>query len=304
MVKMHYKKKSAAFTLLILITIFLCSVSNAAGELTENPAEKYGLEDPTVSGPVSEVPWTEDEGFIEALENNPDITLMAAYRTVLHDPLPGEEFNVHLAADKLCGIIVKPGEIFSQNTSIGPYTMERGFQKGPTYSNGELITTIGGGVCKIASTLYNTTVLCNLEVVERHNHTMPVPYVPYGQDATVAYGVKDFRFRNDTGGKLMIWAKGIDNVLYMGFYGQSEAPVITWRHKVLDVKKAGILYKYNNSMAKGEKRVLTEGMDGMRLKSWVTIDYGEQIIEKYMGISDYKPMPWLIEPGHGGGGDL
>jgi hypothetical protein len=111
---------------------------------------------------------------------------------VLKDPLPGEESNVHLAAKILSGAIVNPGEIFSQNERIGPYSESRGFQKGPTYNGSKLSTTIGGGVCKIASTLYNAAILSNLPIVERHPHGMPVPYVPYGQDATVSYGKIDF----------------------------------------------------------------------------------------------------------------
>ncbi len=262
-------------------------------------AAEYQDRKPAVSGPYKEVPWTLNEKFQTALEANPVNVLKAAYRTVLHDPLPGEEYNVHLAAEMLCGILIEPGAVFSQNQSIGPYTAERGFRWGPTYANGELIKTIGGGVCKIASTLYNTAVLSNLEIVERYNHTMPVPYVPYGQDATVSYGIKDMKFRNDSGEPLMIWAQGIDNVLYIAIYGRTNAPLVEWRHQVIGTTKASKTYKYNNGLATGIERVLLEGMDGMKVKSWVTITDGGQVTEKFMGVSTYKPMPWLIERGGG-----
>ncbi|HEX9061941.1 MAG TPA: VanW family protein, partial [Clostridia bacterium] len=176
------------------------------------PSTKVQNEEVIKSGEITSVPWENDSEFTESIKKNNTPVLMAAYRTVLKDPLPGEEENVHLGARMLKGKVLMPGEVFSQNKSIGPYTTERGFRKGPTYVGSTLTTTIGGGVCKIASTLYNTTVLSNLKVEERYAHGMPVPYVPYGQDATVAYGSRDFKFRNTENFPVTIWAQGIDNV--------------------------------------------------------------------------------------------
>ena len=112
-----------------------------------------GMSVDLVSGPIDEMPWENDNEFIKARLRNNTSMLLGGYRTVLKDPLPGEEYNVHLAASLLAGIVVKPGGIFSQNASIGPYTEEKGFEKGPTYIGTTLTETIGGGVCKIASTL-------------------------------------------------------------------------------------------------------------------------------------------------------
>lgn len=249
------------------------------------------------SGPCSDMPWKEDEDFRTAQQKNDTGVLLAGYRTVLRDPLPGEEYNVHLAASMLAGIIIKPGEVFSQNGRIGPYTMERGFQKGPTYIGSTLTTTIGGGVCKIASTLYNVSCLSNLEIVERHNHSMPVPYVPYGQDATVAYGSRDFKFRNTTGAAMMIWAKGIENVLYIGFYGKEPVNAVEWRHEFLETTKAPNIIKTVDNLAKGEEKLVLEGMDGAVVKSWLIIHDPAGVKEKFMGVSSYKPMANVIEKG-------
>lgn len=247
------------------------------------------------SGPETELPWSSDQAFLDKRAETGTNVLLGAYRTVLKDPLPGEEFNVHLAADMLAGRTVKPGEVFSQNGSIGPYTSEKGFQKGPTYVGTTLTTTVGGGVCKIASTLYNVAVLSNVEIVERQAHSMPVPYVPYGQDATVAFGARDFKFRNNTSSTLMIWAQGIDNVLYMAFYGAAAPPAVVWEHEVLETRKAPTNYKINPLLEKGSEKTLLEGMDGAVVKSWVHITDGNGTRIKYMGVSDYRPMPWLIE---------
>lgn len=258
---------------------------------------RQGISMDLVSGTAGKLPWEKDREFIKARLRNDTNVLLGAYRTVLKDPLPGEEYNVHLAANLLAGIVIKPDDIFSQNAAIGPYTEDKGFEKGPTYIGTTLTTTIGGGVCKIASTLYNVAVLSNLKITERHNHSMPVPYVPYGQDATVSYGSKDIRFLNNTGSDIMIWAQGIDNILYIAFYGSRPAPTVEWKHEVIEIRKAPVKYQLNPKLGSGSRKQLLEGMDGAVVKSWITVTSGDNVNVRYMGISDYKPMPYLVEKG-------
>lgn len=251
---------------------------------------------PNVSGEVSNLPWVNDENFLKAQEENGTNVLMAAYCAVLKDPLPGEEFNVHLAASSIAGTVLEPNHVFSQNNAIGPYDESKGYQAGPTYIGSNLTTTIGGGVCKISSTLYNVSVLSNLEIVERYNHSMPVPYVPYGQDATVSYGAKDFKFKNNTEFPILIWAEGIENRLYIALYGKEKPPKVEWNHKILNMVEAPKLYKINPNLNEGEENVLVEGMSGASVESWVTITNPDgETKTKHLGISHYKPMPYVIE---------
>ncbi len=274
-----------------------CSGTQPLGEDESSEFRGEGIDAEMASGPERNMPWINDSEFIEAVARNKTYVMLGGYKTVLKDPLPGEEYNVHLAADMLAGIVVKPGAVFSQNDAIGPYIESRGFRKGPTYIGTMVTTTVGGGVCKIASTLYNVAVLSGVKITERHNHTMPVPYVPYGQDATVSYGNKDFKFMNTTDSDILIWAKGVDNVLYMAFYGSRPAPAVEWVHEVLETTKAPVVYRINTSLAEDEKRLLMEGMDGAVVKSWIRIGEGNEAEMKYMGLSRYQPMPHLIEKG-------
>ena len=249
-----------------------------------------------LSGQVTETPWQSDDDFLAAREKYGCPVLMAAYKTVLKDPLPGEEANVHLAARFISGTVVEPGGIFSQNRSAGPYNASRGYKKGPTYMGTTYSETIGGGVCKIASTLFNVAVLSDLAIVERHSHSMPVPYVPYGQDATVYYGVKDFRFMNSTDSPILIWARGVDNILYIGFYGRATPPKIVWNHEVLDVYKAPVVYIENDALPPGGQVVDHEGMDGAVIESWIVRLYPDGTGDvRDMGKRYYNPLPWIIE---------
>lgn len=223
---------------------------------------------------------------------------MAIYRTVLKDPLPGEENNVHLAAKRLCGTVVKEGQVFSQNNALGPYSRERGFQSGPVYLGNRVGQTTGGGVCKISSTLYNLAIMADLLIIERHPHSMPVPYVPYGQDATVSMGVKDLRFKNDSGHPILIWAKAIENTLYIGFYGSTKPPHVTWQHEFLNSTPSPIIYRYNPQLGHAAQQTVMEGMEGATVRTTVLVEYPNGHTEtKSRGISYYNPIPTIVERG-------
>lgn len=256
------------------------------------------LTTPAVSGVVTVFPWENDPEFKKAQVENNYPVLMAGFCTVLRDPLPGEENNVHLGARMLAGTVLKPGQVFSQNQAIGPYNQRRGFGVGPVYIANKVSTTVGGGVCKIASTLYNVAILSDLPVIERHAHGMPVPYVPYGQDATVAYGVRDFKFKNGTSFPILIWAQGVDNRLYIAFYGAEKAPQVQWHHEMLKIIKTYKTYRKNHDLPENIEKTVIPGMDGAIVKSWVTVTYLDGSSKtKNLGRSYYNCMPYLIEKG-------
>jgi len=203
---------------------------------------------------------------------------------------------VALAADRLAGTVLKPGEIFSQNKLLGPYTKARGYRDGPMFAGNKIIPSEGGGVCKIASVLYNVAILANLEIIERYPHSLTVPYVPSGQDATVAYGIYDFRFRNNTTSPLVIWADTYGDTLYIAFYGREKPPRVTWHHEILGNTKCWTEYKYNPSLPPRTEKVIFPGQDGITVRSWVTIEQPNgKIIRKDLGISRYQASPSLVE---------
>jgi vancomycin resistance protein YoaR len=127
---------------------------------------------------------------------------------------------------------------------------------------------------------------------------MPVPYVPYGQDATVSYGNKDLKFKNNTSSPIMIWAQGVDNILYIAFYGAAKPPEVEWHHETLKVYNAQKVYKLTSTLPKGEEKLLLEGMDGGIVKSWLTIKNPDgTITTKQLGNSYYNPMSYVYEKG-------
>lgn len=285
------------FISFIYITYIFSAFGNLDADITKS--KHASLEYNGSSCAVTVLPWDYDDDFLEMKEKYNTPVLMAGYKTYLKDPMPGEEENVYVAANLLKGTVVEPGQIFSQNKTIGPYTKDKGFIEGPTYSGSDIITTTGGGVCKIATGLYNTAILCNLPIIERSAHSLPVSYVPYGQDATVAYGIRDFRFQNDTSHPVLIWAEAINNTLYTAIYGSSHPPRVEWHHQVLSVKKTSIINKINPALPPGTKKLVLEGMDGGLIKSWITIQNTDgKLTTKMLGLSSYMPIPYIYEVGN------
>ena len=105
--------------------------------------------------------------------------------------------NLQLAASKINGTVLMPGETFSYNQVVGERTIAAGYKEAPIYVSGEVVDGLGGGICQITSTLYNAVLYANLEIVERSNHQFVPSYVIASRDATVVYGSIDFKFKNN-----------------------------------------------------------------------------------------------------------
>lgn len=105
--------------------------------------------------------------------------------------------NLMLAANKINGTVLMPGETFSYNKVVGARTIAAGYKEAPIYVQGRVEDGLGGGICQITSTLYNAVVYANLEVTQRTNHQFVPSYVTASRDATVVYGAIDFQFKNN-----------------------------------------------------------------------------------------------------------
>ena len=124
---------------------------------------------------------------------------IAAYTTTIYDQDENRVYNISLANQKLNNHIIKAGEEFSFNDTIGEMGEAQGFRKALGFdSNGNKIQIYAGGLCQISSTLYNTALIANLEITERHAHSARVYYVPKDKDATILYGSLDLKFINNS----------------------------------------------------------------------------------------------------------
>ena len=122
--------------------------------------------------------------------------LLATYSTKYSAANTNRTTNLRLAAEKIDGTVLLPGETFSYNNVVGERTISAGYKDAAIYLNGQVVDGLGGGICQISTTLFNAVLFSNLEIVELHNHQFVPSYATAGRDATVVYGVKDFKFKN------------------------------------------------------------------------------------------------------------
>lgn len=208
--------------------------------------------------------------------------------------------NVELAASKINGTILAPGEDFSYNKVVGERTRANGFLDAPVFENGETVQGIGGGVCQVSSTLYCAVLYADLQIVTRRNHSLTVAYVPKGQDATVAYGSIDFQFKNNTAYPVKILASaaaGRVSVSVAGTKPDAEKKVkIT--NNVIETKAPKVEEVSDPSLMTGSKKVLSAGKTGYTVETIRTVyENGVETKSEKMGRSVYKSVPSKVAVG-------
>jgi len=147
---------------------------------------------------------------------------LGSFTTTLVGSLPERTHNLRLAVQALDGAVLRPGEEFSFNQRVGPRTAERGYGPAPVILRETRQVQVGGGVCQAATTLFDAALLAGLGVVERHRHSSPVDYVAPGEDATIAWGVKDLRLRNDLDQDVRLRVEVLGSTLVVRIEGGEE----------------------------------------------------------------------------------
>lgn len=162
---------------------------------------------------------TEPNYTTEQLEAMGIDRLRASYSTRFYAGAASRNNNIRLAAGALRGQILEPGDVLSFNEIVGPRSSEAGYSYAPVIVDGELEPGLGGGVCQVSSTLYNTGLRGNLEIIERAGHSRPVSYVPPGRDATVAYDYIDLKMRNSSSQAFLLWTSVGRSNITIQLYG-------------------------------------------------------------------------------------
>ena len=122
--------------------------------------------------------------------------LIASYSTKYDRSNTNRVTNLKIAASKIDGTVLLPGETFSYNTVVGKRTIAAGYKEAGIYANGQETTGLAGGICQISTTLFNAALYANMDIIEVHNHQFVPQYSSAGRDATVVYGNKDLQFKN------------------------------------------------------------------------------------------------------------
>ena len=225
---------------------------------------------------------------------------LAKYTTKYDASNRNRSTNLELAAKKINGTVLLPGEEFSYNKVVGKRTIENGYKEAAVYANGGVENGLGGGICQISTTLYNAVLLANLEITERKNHTYITSYEVAGRDATVVYGVKDFRFKNSREYPIKIVASVKNGVAMMKIMGIKEE--VEYEVKIVAYKTSTIPYKTekieNDRLTKGKEKVKQKGTNGCKAVCYreLYLD-GKRVDKQLLSKDTYSAMKRIVEVG-------
>ena len=145
--------------------------------------------------------------------------LLASFSTKYVTSNTDRTTNLRLAANKINGTVIMPGEIFSYNKVVGKRTIAAGYKNAAIYQDGGVTDGLGGGICQISTTLYNAAIEAGMLIEERRNHMFVPSYISAGKDATVVWGSTDFKFENRRNYPIKIEASVSGGIAQVKIYG-------------------------------------------------------------------------------------
>ena len=249
---------------------------------------------------VIELTITEPEILTNEIGTEAFPDLLSSFSTKYDQTNVSRSTNLTLAASKINGAVVMPGEVFSYNQTVGKRTVEAGYKNANGFAGGRVVPMLGGGICQVSSTLYDAVVYANLNIVERHNHMFQATYVEPGKDATVVYGSLDFKFENTRKYPVMIQASAQSGLLQVKIFGVREEVEyeIEIETKVLSYTPYSVIYETDSSLAAGKERVAQYGIQGCKSITYKVIKQNGVEIERIVLSSDtYDPQNKIIKRG-------
>ena len=210
--------------------------------------------------------------------------------------------NLSKAAQSINGSVIPAGGVFSFNGIVGPRTYELGYRDAMVIISGIFEPGLGGGICQVSSTIYNAVLLAGLDIVERHNHSLAVAYIPLGRDATVAYGIQDFKFSNNTNSPIYIRALASGGNLTVTIYGNIDYRQKIEISNVVDlVTPFNEIIKEDNDLSPGTEKVETNGIPGYVVRTFRTFfdQNGNKIKTENLATDRYIPLNKLLLVGPG-----
>ncbi len=225
---------------------------------------------------------------------------LAGYTTYF-DPGGPRANNLNIALNYLNDKIIMPGETFSYNQAIGDTTASKGYKEAATFKAGKVVMEMGGGICQTTSTLYNVALMANMEIVERHQHGLPVGYVPPSRDATVYSPVLDFKFKNTRNYPVKISTSfsgsGSLNISIFGTKEEKEYEVVL-SSSYLSTIPFTVQYVNDNTIPVGQQVVSSPGVNGYTSEAYITKKLNGVVVSQTLLSKDsYSAQARVIKVG-------
>jgi vancomycin resistance protein YoaR len=209
--------------------------------------------------------------------------------------------NLHVAAGKIDGYVIEPGQVFDFNAVVGDRTLQNGFRMAPEIADGVLVEGVGGGTCQIASTLHAAAYFAGLPILTRYPHSHPSFYIKLGLDATVVYGLQNLRFQNDRPYPIVLEATVEDGFVRAALHGPKRTHTVTFLRRVDDVMPFQEKTVADPSLPHGMRILQQRGIPGFQITSFrVVRDEATQVAHRERRSDTYPPTSQIWREGSGG----
>ena len=226
-------------------------------------------------------------------------SILASYSTYFKPWDADRNANLRLAATRIHGQVLKPGEVFSYNAIVGHRNQKEGFRLAPVILDGKLVPDWGGGVCQVSSTLYNAALLANLEIVDRSNHGRAIGYVPLGFDATVVDGQIDFKFKNNLKRSILIYSTVTEDELIFSVLGNTadSPPPIELDYVVHKVIEPVEIKQPDPTLEAGKEVIDESPQRGFKVSTYRIRTINGKQVSQLLFTDDYDPVNRIVKVG-------
>ncbi len=246
----------------------------------------------------------QQEYIIKAETQTPEITaekleemlfrdVLGSFTTDFSTSTAARASNVTLTANRINGTILMPGDVFSYDNTIGRRTVANGYREAGVYIGNKVESGIGGGICQTSSTLYSAALYANLEIVSRTSHSLPVSYVPAGQDATIAEGYIDLKIKNSTEYPIKIVASVSGRKITCSIMGVKDPETkVELVHTITANYEPQTERTSNPDIPKGYKHIVNKGAKGYAVASQRIVKKSGKVVKtENLTRSVYRAAP-------------
>jgi len=207
-------------------------------------------------------------------------------------------YNLRLAASKLDGQVLLPGEVFDFNETVGPRDETNGYKVAKVIAEGELVDGIGGGTCQISGTLHGAAFFAGLEIVERYPHTRPSGYIKMGMDATVVYPTINFRIRNSFPFPIVLHETVKNGIVRAEILGQKRTRTVTLIRRIDSALPYEEVERPDKDLPNGVRVLGQRGVPGFKLRRYRIIREGDNAVRERWD-DTYPPTSQIVRVGAG-----
>jgi vancomycin resistance protein YoaR len=206
--------------------------------------------------------------------------------------------NIHLLADALNDKLVPPGGTFDFNQTVGQRTAAKGYQEAPAIVNGRLVPQVGGGICQIGTTFFNTVFFSGFPVIERKNHSFYISHYPKGRDCTVTWGGPNLRWKNDSPYWVLVKTSYTKSSVTVSLYGTDPGYDVDYTTSAFsNIRPHGIEEIPDPARPVGSNVVEEGGVDGALCTVVRTVTKAGVVVRTDTFVSNYKPKVEYVRVG-------